>query len=145
MSQATSTPPWLRDDTELSTSDVQPLNVPIQEPRTYDSAAISKNDRKTTVIYWMLKIITMILCVLMAVTAIIGIGKYDVHCVYFSNMVLNVNYHYYSYYYYRCIFFPSSLQNISTMFNPRRSSSSRHICFSSPLYFSYLNLSKSDP
>lgn len=53
----------------------QPLNAPVasQAQQKYDPLSQSKGDRKTTIIYWTLKVVTMLLCLLMALTAIIGI------------------------------------------------------------------------
>mmetsp|Transcript_10904 Transcript_10904/g.17757 ORF Transcript_10904/g.17757 Transcript_10904/m.17757 type:complete len:185 (-) Transcript_10904:873-1427(-) len=75
----TVTPPWLREDLE----DVQPLNDnPIPSSSAGSTAATSGKiegirrmlqERKTKVVYWMLKFVTMFLCVLIAATAVIGI------------------------------------------------------------------------
>lgn len=62
------TPPWLREDAEVA----QPLKESTG-PRTASDSAISL-EQKSKVVYWMLKFVTMALCVLIAATAVIGIG-----------------------------------------------------------------------
>jgi hypothetical protein len=80
MSNAQSvTPPWLREDLE----DIQPLNdnpAPTANNATGAQAKLDVirrmlDERKTKVVYWMLKFVTMFLCVLIAITAIIGISE----------------------------------------------------------------------
>lgn len=64
-----STPPWLREELDVA----QPLKDPIgNRPEHVQQPA---DGRKTKVVYWMLKIVTMCLCVLLCGTAVIGIGK----------------------------------------------------------------------
>lgn len=66
------TPPWLRDD---GMEDGAPLNSPVHQPTAAVSGMqIGSSDRRGKFIYWLLKVVTMSLCVLMAVTAVIGIG-----------------------------------------------------------------------
>lgn len=67
------TPPWLREDLEVA----QPLKEPTGNRSDPSSKAIS-NERKSKVVYWMLKIVTMCLCVLISATAVIGIGEISV-------------------------------------------------------------------
>jgi len=64
-----STPPWLREDLDVA----QPLKES-SAARPHGEGQ-SDVDRKSKVIYWILKITTMFLCVLIAATAVIGIGK----------------------------------------------------------------------
>jgi hypothetical protein len=82
MSNAQSvTPPWLREDLE----DIQPLNDnPAPTGAANNSAGAQGKlesfrrmleERKSKVVYWMLKFVTMCLCVLVALTAVIGISE----------------------------------------------------------------------
>lgn len=72
MSTATnsSTPPWLREDVDV----VQPLNNSSSGNRPAESNGQNSSERKSKVVYWILKLITMFLCALIVATAIIGIG-----------------------------------------------------------------------
>ena len=66
---SSSTPPWLREDLE----DAQPLKQPVGNKAEAGQQVV--DERKSKVVYWMLKFVTMFLCVLIAVTAVIGISK----------------------------------------------------------------------
>eukprot|EP01032_Pedospumella_encystans_P020465 gene20465-23245_t len=61
------TPPWLREDLDVA----QPLKE--SSAARPNGVGQSDVDRKSKVIYWILKITTMFLCVLIAATAVIGI------------------------------------------------------------------------
>eukprot|EP00428_Durinskia_dybowskii_P061360 CAMPEP_0170369832 /NCGR_PEP_ID=MMETSP0117_2-20130122/8193_1 /TAXON_ID=400756 /ORGANISM="Durinskia baltica, Strain CSIRO CS-38" /LENGTH=175 /DNA_ID=CAMNT_0010624577 /DNA_START=71 /DNA_END=598 /DNA_ORIENTATION=+ len=64
---ASTTPPWLREEHEVA----QPLKNVSSHGETAHRPI--SNEKKSRVIYWILKIITMCLCVLIIITAIIGI------------------------------------------------------------------------
>ena len=66
---ASTTPPWLREEHEVA----QPLKNLSSHGETAHRPI--SNEKKSRVIYWILKIITMCLCVLIIITAIIGIRK----------------------------------------------------------------------
>lgn len=69
------TPPWLREDLEVA----QPLKEPTGNRKSNEpSSTAMSNERKSKVVYWMLKIVTMCLCVLISATAVIGIGEVTV-------------------------------------------------------------------
>eukprot|EP01038_Epipyxis_sp_PR26KG_P014433 gene14433-19369_t len=73
-SNASATPPWLRDDIE----DIQPLysssnNAIGGVPQLNRPTETAIPAPKTTFVIWVLRFVTMMLCVLMAATAVIGI------------------------------------------------------------------------
>jgi hypothetical protein len=63
------TPPWLREEHDVA----QPLKEPVTNRG--ESGRQVVDERKSKVVYWMLKIVTMCLCVLIMLTAVIGIRK----------------------------------------------------------------------
>lgn len=67
-----SLPPWLRDD---NLEDVQPLNTNSQPNPSTDSIPFSDNEGQMKLVHWVIKIVIMFLCILMAATAIVGVGK----------------------------------------------------------------------
>jgi ATP-dependent Zn protease len=93
MSQLKSLPPWLQDDS------VQPLNSPISKQQSstpsdanYANANLThsinnsninqptfnfplEQSTKIQLMHWIMKVLLMALCVLMFVTAVIGIGE----------------------------------------------------------------------
>lgn len=95
MSQQKSLPPWLQDDS------VQPLNSPISKQQSstpndtnYVNANLTNSNTtnsnvnikptfnfpleqstKIQLLHWIMKVLLMALCVLMFVTAVIGIGE----------------------------------------------------------------------
>ena len=91
MSQLKSLPPWLQDDS------VQPLNSPLSTQQssstTSDANYVNANSNnnnnikqptfnfpleqstKIQLMHWIMKVLLMALCVLMFVTAVIGIGE----------------------------------------------------------------------
>ena len=76
------TPPWLREDLEVA----QPLKEPTGTRSGADNAI--SNERKSKVVYWMLKIVTMFLCVLISATAVIGIGNILIGWFWMSSQVI---------------------------------------------------------
>jgi hypothetical protein len=64
-------PPWLRDDNIIQ-EDVQPLNSNSEQSEHGGSHEIL---RRSALIHNVLRVTTILLCVLMATTAVIGIGK----------------------------------------------------------------------
>jgi len=86
MSTATnsSTPPWLREDVDV----VQPLNNSSSGNRPAEGSGAVDSERKSKVVYWILKLTTMFLCALIVATAVIGIGKYASTIFFLGNMPL---------------------------------------------------------
>jgi hypothetical protein len=111
MSQLKSLPPWLQDDS------VQPLNTPLSTQQStstpsdanYANANLTNSNNnnnikqptfnfpleqstKIQLMHWIMKVLLMALCVLMFVTAVIGIGEstffltsfYSVHNCYLT-------------------------------------------------------------
>jgi hypothetical protein len=88
MSNQSATPPWLREEAD----DVQPLNnngSNMQKQQQNTSG--STDERKTKVVYWLLKFVTMFLCVLIAATAVIGIGRILFTLIFLSGLILSKN------------------------------------------------------
>lgn len=92
MSQQKSLPPWLQDDS------VQPLNSPTSKQQlstpsdaNYSNANLTNSNNSSNIkptfnfpleqstkiqlMHWIMKVLLMALCVLMFVTAVIGIGE----------------------------------------------------------------------
>jgi hypothetical protein len=80
---AASIPPWLRDDgleDRNTLNNQQNLSYPsgyAQVPTGHTSSVSpsSSLDQRAKYIHWGLKITTMVLCLLMSATAVIGLGK----------------------------------------------------------------------
>lgn len=83
-SQNSSIPPWLRDE---SLEDGKPVGGNMQGANGYSavpggSAQQPPNPsliQRARTIHWGLKIGTMLLCVLMSATAVIGLGEFDMN------------------------------------------------------------------
>lgn len=76
-----STPPWLREEHDVA----QPLKNPTASSGKMENVRPTTNAKRSRVVYWMLKIVTMCLCVLLTITAVVGIRKlYDVVLLYFK-------------------------------------------------------------
>lgn len=84
MKQAANLPEWLKDE-DMDPTDDSPLK-PSQSslPPPPSNPAISSsnqesssfsNDAKLRMFHWALRIVTMLLCVLMVITSIIGLGE----------------------------------------------------------------------
>ena len=68
------TPVWLDDDSHLE--DIQPLRTPIEQLQPpIDNSQNHETQRKVLILTWVLRVTTMALSVLMAVTSILGLGK----------------------------------------------------------------------
>lgn len=68
------TPVWLDDDSHLE--DIQPLRPPIEQLQPTTQQPVPADlQKKILIIGWALRITTMLLCVLMVVTSIIGLGN----------------------------------------------------------------------
>jgi hypothetical protein len=80
-------PPWLRDDTIIQ-EDVQPLNSNNEQSEHSGSHKIL---RRSALIHNFLRVTTILLCILMAATAVIGIGK-CLMIVVFSDFLCCVEY-----------------------------------------------------
>ncbi len=71
-------PPWLRDDN----LEEAPLNSPVP-PNSNHSVPVQvghtqktpEQEKRASMIHWSLRIITMVLCVLMCATSVVGVGK----------------------------------------------------------------------
>ncbi len=70
-------PPWLREESfePLHTAE-NGLDAKVSTPTNS-----GMDLRRTQMIFWVMKIITMLLCFLMAATAVIGIGEYSQCCL----------------------------------------------------------------
>lgn len=88
-----SQPAWLRDEEDgqplkLDTSQHSQVNVINTVPQSVPNMQQSNNylnttgndnntplDKKRMIIFWMLKVVSLLLCILMAATAVIGLGN----------------------------------------------------------------------
>ncbi len=70
MSQNTN-PPWLREE---SYEPLQQSTAAVES--SYSQASAATDSKQSKLLFWIMKAVTMILCVLMFVTAIIGFGKF---------------------------------------------------------------------
>eukprot|EP00981_Chlorochromonas_danica_P014905 scaffold9386_cov154-Ochromonas_danica.AAC.12 len=67
---AASTPPWLREE---GLDDVQPLHPAASPGQPIQKTVSADLDRRANLVYYCLKIITILLCILMIVTAVVGL------------------------------------------------------------------------